>query len=122
MLAGVDSIATTVFYSGLTAVVVLTLPLPFFWTFPAGGRELALMAAMAVAAGLGELAIMRALDIAEATVLSPLQYTLMIWSTMWGCLVFAQLPDAWTLAGTGLIILSGMYTLIREGRRARASR
>lgn len=116
LLRGTDPIATTVVYTGLTAVLVLSIPLPFFWTTPATGREFMLMAAIAFTAGLGELAIIRALELAEAAVLSPLQYTLMIWSTLWGFLIFAQLPDQWTILGSMLIIASGLYTIFRETR------
>ena len=119
VLTGSDPISTTVVYTGLTATMALTLPLPFFWSTPASGIDLLLMAAMAAAAGCGELAIIRALELAEVVVLSPLQYTLIVWSTMWGFLVFTQLPDMWTLTGTGLVVASGIYTIWREARAGR---
>nr|WP_297270161.1 hypothetical protein [Mesorhizobium sp.] len=75
------------------------------------------MAGIAIVASCGELSIIRALDLGEATALSPLQYTLMIWSTIWGLLVFAQLPDVWTFAGTAVIVVSGVYSIYYETRR-----
>lgn len=114
-----DSLATTVAYTGLTATIVLAIPQPFVWVTPEDGMTYLAMLGMAGFAGLGEFAIMRALELAEAVVLAPLQYTLMIWSTLWGFMVFGQLPDIWTVSGTAVIMLSGIYTIYREARRSR---
>lgn len=115
-LSGTDSMVTTVAYTALTAALILSLPLPFIWRNPADATQLVMMFAIALVASCGELSIIRALDLGEAAVLSPLQYTLMLWSTMWGFLIFAQLPDAWTLAGSVLIIATGIYAIHRETR------
>lgn len=116
-LSGTDPILTTIAYTALTAALILSLPLPFIWRNPADGWHLLMMVAIAVVASCGELSIIRALDLGEAVVLSPMQYTLMIWSTIWGFLVFAQLPDAWTFVGTAVIVASGIYSIYRETRR-----
>lgn len=116
-LSGTDSTATTVAYTALTAALILSLPLPFIWRGPSDGWQLLMMVAVAFIASCGELSMIKALDLGEATVLSPLQYTLIIWSTIWGFLVFAQVPDIWTLAGTAVIIASGIYSLYHETRK-----
>ncbi len=118
-VSGTDPLPTTVAYTALTAVLVLAVPLPFVGRVPDDWNELLLLVGMACAAGGGELMVMRALELAEAVVLSPFQYTLMIWGTIWGFLVFAQLPDGWTIAGTAIVIASGIYSLYREARVAR---
>jgi drug/metabolite transporter (DMT)-like permease len=41
-------------------------------------------------------------------------YTQMIWATALGYLVFAQVPNRWTLAGAAIVIASGLYLLYRE--------
>ena len=115
-LSGTDPLLTTVAYTALTAAIILSLPLPFIWSNPADGWQLLMMIGIAVIASCGELSIIRALDLGEAAVLSPLQYTLMIWSTVWGFLIFAQLPDFWTFAGTAVIVASGIYSIYRETR------
>lgn len=116
-LSGTDSTATTVAYTALTAALILSLPLPFIWSSPADGWQLLMMFAIAFIASCGELTMIKALDLGEAVVLSPLQYTLILWSTIWGFLIFAQLPDGWTFAGTTLIVASGIYSIYRETRR-----
>ena len=116
-ISGGDPLVTTVAYTTLTATIVLTLPLPFIWQSPASIAPLLMMVAVACLAGCAELSIIHALDLGEAAVLSPLQYTLIIWSTIWGFLVFGQVPDIWTLAGTAVIIASGIYSLYHETRK-----
>lgn len=118
-VSGADPLVTTVAYTALTAALLLSLPLPFIWKSPTDLPQLLMMIGIAVIAGCGELSIMRALDLGEAVVLSPLQYTLMIWSTIWGFLIFAQLPDMWTLIGTAIVIGSGIYSLYHETRATR---
>jgi S-adenosylmethionine uptake transporter len=41
---------------------------------------------------------------------------------MYGYLVFAQLPDGWTLIGTAVIVATGLYTMHRERLAARSRR
>ncbi|WP_417722496.1 DMT family transporter [Salipiger sp.] len=119
LLSGDEPLQTTIAYTGLTASLLLTIPLPFVWITPPDWQVVAIMAGTAVTAGLAELGIIRALDLAQAAVLAPVQYTLMIWGTVWGFLIFAQLPDLWTLTGAAIIMASGGYSFWREYRAGR---
>ena len=127
-LSGSDVTATTVAYTALTGSLLLTLPLPFFWTWPETRLEIALLVAMAILAGVAEFLVIKALEVAQAVVVAPVQYSLIIWGTMYGYLVFGQFPDLWTWVGAAIIIATGLYTLnreriaMREARRARRNR
>ena len=118
-VSGTDPLATTVLYTTLTAAIFLSLPLPFIWQNPAGSGQLLLMVAAACLTGTAEFLVMRALDIAEAAALSPMIYTIMVWSSLWGLVFFGTFPDAWTLVGTALVIGSGIYTVHLEWRSRR---
>lgn len=120
MLSGTDSIATTVAYTALTATGVLSLGLPFVWITPVDPMLWLMIGMLALTAAAGEILVIRALDIAQAVVLAPLHYTLIIWGTGYGFLVFGDLPDRWTLLGCAIIMASGLYTLHRERLRARS--
>ena len=115
-LGGIDGTATTLTYTALTAGCLVAIPLPWVWTAPTSGREVALMVTLALVAGCGEFCIVRALELARAVALAPMQYTLIVWGTVWGYLLFAQLPDMWTWIGAAIIAASGFYTLQREAR------
>jgi S-adenosylmethionine uptake transporter len=119
VLAASDRTATTVTYTAIASVLLLSAPLPFFWKAPEAGWELALLVGMAVCAALGELLVIRALEIAQAIVLAPVHYSLIIWGTFYGWLVFDQLPDHWTWFGAAIIVATGLYILDREWKLAR---
>lgn len=113
-LSGGDSIATTVAYTSIVSFVLATLALPFFWVTPQGWQPYALAAGVSLLAGLGEIAVIRALTLAQAVVLAPVHYSIILWATFYGFFVFGQLPDGWTLLGCAIIVASGLYTLNRE--------
>jgi len=121
VLAASDRTATTVTYTSIASVLLLSAPLPFFWKAPEAGWELALLVGMAVCAALGELLVIRALEIAQAIVLAPVHYSLIIWGTFYGWLVFDQLPDRWTWLGAAIIVATGLYIMVREWKLARAA-
>jgi len=109
-----DRTETTMAYTALTSVAILAIPLPFFWLAPQNATDLILMIILAVLAGLGEFLFIRALEIAHAVVLAPMHYSLIIFSTFWGFVVFGDFPDVWTWVGSAVIIASGLFMLYRE--------
>ncbi|WP_380058972.1 DMT family transporter (plasmid) [Falsihalocynthiibacter sp. SS001] len=113
-LSGSDRTITTVAYTAITATALLSLPLPFVWKTPEWGQEVFLLASMAVLAGLAEILVIKSLELAQAVVLAPVHYSLLIWGTFYGWLVFNQLPDLWTWVGALIIVATGIYTLHRE--------
>jgi drug/metabolite transporter (DMT)-like permease len=117
-----DPTVTTITYTAISSFVLLTMPVLLVWKTPTSQQHLLLVLMLASAAGLGELFIIRALELAEAAILAPLQYSMIIWSTGFSWLVFSQLPDRWTLVGAAIIIASGLYTLHRERLVARQRR
>lgn len=113
-LSGVDSILTTVVYTSVTSSLLLSLTLPFVWQTPDTLRLWVIIVGMAICAGLGEVLVIRALDIGQAVAVAPMQYTMILWGTFYGFVVFGDLPDGWTILGCTIIIASGLYTLHRE--------
>ena len=113
-LAATDRTATTVAYTSIASVALLTLPLPFVWQTPELGWQLAVVVGMALCAAAGELLVIKAFEIGEAVALAPVHYSLMIWGTFYGWAVFGQLPDRWTWLGASVIVATGLYILQRE--------
>jgi len=113
-LSGVDPIATTVAYTAIVAFAIISVFQPFVWQTPNTVRVYILAITMAGAAAVGEILVIRALDIAQSVALAPIHYTLIIWGTLFGFWVFGDLPDQWTLVGCGVIVVSGLYTTYRE--------
>lgn len=55
----------------------------------------------------------------DVSVVSPFRYTRLVFALMWGVLVFGENPDAMTLLGSLVIVLSGGYTLVQSRRAVR---
>lgn len=120
-LSDTDKTGTTIVYTALVGSAILTVPLVFVWQTPTP-REVVILTGIAILAGVAEVAVIKALELAMAVVVAPVQYSLMIWGTFYGWLVFDQLPDGWTWLGAAIIIATGLYTLHRENLATRRRR
>jgi drug/metabolite transporter (DMT)-like permease len=114
MLAGHDSSQTTMVYSGLAGVVLMTPLLPFIWTSPGSPGTWALLAGTGLFGAVGHWLLILAHARAPAAVLSPFIYSQIVWMIALGYIVFGDWPSPWTLAGASIVIASGLYLLYRE--------
>ena len=64
-------------------------------------------------------ALIWALDYAEAGAVQPYAYTLLVWATVMGFLVFDNVPDSWTILGAAIVVASGLYTWHHDRRLVR---
>lgn len=117
VLSRTDSNETTLFYSNMVGAVVMLPVLPFVWTPPGGAGHAALMVVMGVFASLGHYLLISGHRLAPASVLSPFIYTQIVWAVTLGYLVFGDVPNAWTLTGSAIVIASGLYLIHRERKR-----
>ena len=111
----VDRAETTLLWTALSGLAGTTLIVPWFWVRPTPGAWV-LMGGVALLGSLCHYALIKALDFAEAGAVQPYCYTLLVWATILGFLVFGDMPDAWTMAGAGVVVLSGLYTWHRDRR------
>lgn len=109
---------TLLFYTALLGSAGATLGLPWFWpaTWPAAGDLLAI-AGLGVLGGGGHFLLIHAFRNAPASLLSPFLYVQLLWATLLGGLLFAHWPDAWSLAGMGVIIASGLWLGVDSRRQ-----
>lgn len=113
-LAAFDSSDTTMFYSGIAGVIIMTPVLPFVWSLPQSAVVWFVMALTGAFGALGHWFIIQAHRRVSAGILAPFIYSQIIWMVSLGWLVFDQWPDRWTFAGGGIVIASGLYLLYRE--------
>lgn len=116
-LAAYDRAETTLVYSGLAGVALLTPLLPTFWTWPAGPLGWALMGSMGVYAAVGHFMMIKAHQLAPASVLSPFMYSQLLWMVMLGWVLFGDVPDRMTVVGALIVVASGLYLLSQERRK-----
>lgn len=81
--------------------------------------DFGLMAAAGLCSGLGNLLLILAFRYAAAALVSSFMYTQLIWGTLFGLLLFGDLPDALTIGGAAAIMLCGLYTLLHAAKPAR---
>ena len=111
-----DPPMTTLFYTALVGVIGLTIIGPFSWT-PPDPFGWALFGLVALLGAGGHFLLIKALQLAAASVLQPYSYTMLIWATVVGFAVFGNLPDLATVLGAAVIAASGIYTFARERAR-----
>ncbi|MCA3563986.1 MAG: DMT family transporter [Methylocystis sp.] len=116
MLRGTS--ATSLIVWQTTGALVLGAVLaPFGWVQPTW-RDFALLSMLGVVAMGAHVLVAQALRIAPAAVVSPFNYTLIVWAAIFGWLFFGEWPDGWMIAGAIVIVAAGLYLLSREGRTA----
>ena len=114
LLAATDDPVTTAFFTAYTSVFIFLLFQPWVWTPITNTNHIFLFFIYAACAGTAEFLVIKSLQIAHAVVVSPLQYTLLIWVTIFGFVIWGIFPDFWTFMGAGVIIATGLYSLHRE--------
>ncbi len=74
------------------------------------------IAVIALFAWVGGRFLIAAYNAGEAVIVAPMQYSQIIWATIFGVLFFGEYPDTATVLGTAVIIASGLYIVLRESR------
>ncbi|MBT4933112.1 MAG: DMT family transporter [Rhodospirillaceae bacterium] len=115
-----DAAATTTFYSTAVGAFVLSALVPFVWQSLSPGQW-GLMLLMGSAGALGHFMLVRAFFTAEASMLAPFTYSQVVASIIWGLLIFADVPSAWTICGALVVSGSGLYVWYREAALRRAT-
>ena len=72
------------------------------------------MALLGVVSCCGHLLIARSLKLAPASVLAPLQYTLLLWGILFGIIFFNNYPDRYIIIGAAIIIFAGLFIFHRK--------
>ncbi len=106
---------TLVAWQTLGALLMGLVLLPFGWVTPSLA-DTALLGLLGIVAMLAHLCVTRSLKLAEASVVVPYQYTLIVWALVFGWLVFGDWPTPAMLLGAALIIAAGLALLVLERR------
>lgn len=105
--------AVLMLYPMMTNVLLMGAILPFVYK-PMPIEHIGLLAIVALFGFTGGLCIIGAYRSADAAIIAPMQYSQIIWGALFGFLFFKEVPDRYTAMGAGVIILAGLYVVIRE--------
>lgn len=107
--------AVLLLYPMVANFFVLGAALPFVYR-PMPVEHLGMLGIIALFGFVATLLVIAAYRQAEAVIVAPMQYSQMIWAAIFGALLFDETPDLFTVIGGGVIILSGIYIVLREDR------
>jgi len=108
--------AVMLIYPMMANVVIMAAILPAVYV-PMELSHLAIVGVIALLALAAMTLTIGAYRRAEAALVAPMQYSQILWATLYGALLFDETPNRWTLIGAALIVGSGLYIVFRESRR-----
>ena len=73
-----------------------------------------LLGLLGIVAMMAHILVTRALKLADAATVIPLQYTLLFWAVIFGWLFFGDTPRITVIIGSVLIVASGLFIFFRE--------
>jgi drug/metabolite transporter (DMT)-like permease len=116
-MSSTETNAAIILYGSLVGILASGLVMIPDFVEP-NGPDLALLIATGVLGGCGTLAMTEAFRIAPAAVIAPFEYTAMVWAVVLGYWLWGDLPDAFIIAGSAIVVASGLYIFRRETREA----
>ena len=108
-------------YPMVANFVVMGAAMPFVYR-PMSGGDFGLVALVAALGFVATLLVITAYRLAPAGVVAPMQYSQIVWASIFGALFFGERLDGPTVAGALVVIASGLYILFRESRTAGSKR
>jgi drug/metabolite transporter (DMT)-like permease len=112
-----DSPDTSLVWTSLIALIATSFVGPLDWHWPSSLAWVLMIGTSAIGA-IAQYALIRALDYAEAGAVQPYSYSLLVWATLLGAVMFGDIPDGWTILGAGIVVASGLYTWHHDRRTA----
>jgi drug/metabolite transporter (DMT)-like permease len=113
-LAGVDDGLSTLFIGALVPAIIATFIVPWYWQMPANLFDAGLFVGMGCVGAFSHLLLVRALERAPASMISPFAYLQVVSALGVGWLFFGDFPDLMALAGMGLIVITGVTLALRK--------
>ncbi len=102
-----------ILYPMMTNLALSAVVLPFIYVEVAL-TDLGLFSVVAVLVLIAMALLVAAYSRSDAIIVAPMQYSQIIWGTLFAALLFNEYPDWQTYLGTGVIVVSGVYILKRE--------
>jgi drug/metabolite transporter (DMT)-like permease len=114
-MSGTDSTTSLVAWMSIL-MTLLSFPFAlYFWQWPVGEQWLWLIA-IGVLGALGNLCMVRALTLADTSAVMTIDFLRLLWGALIGYYFFGDQMVAATWVGGALIVVSGIYIIIRESR------
>lgn len=111
-LTASETTGAIVFYFSATGALFSLVTLPG-WVVPTPMDAVCLVGA-GIFGGIGQVLMTQAYRLAEASVIAPFDYINMLWIIALSYLAFGNVPTTTVLAGSAIVIASGIFVIWRE--------
>ena len=118
-ISQVDQAITILSFQAIFVGLLMIIPTIIFWVTPTL-EEWLWMGLLGIVSVIAQTANIRAYKEGEATAISTIDYTRLVYASILGFFIFAEIPDLNTMIGAGVIIAASLYTLHREGQQGKA--
>jgi drug/metabolite transporter (DMT)-like permease len=116
-MAATESTATLLMHQMVFLTAFFAATLPFGWVTPASASGWASLIVNGIANAAGQYLWTRALHLAPASAVAPFNYFSLVWAIVLGFLIWGDVPTATLLAGSAVVVGSGMFLLWHESRK-----
>jgi drug/metabolite transporter (DMT)-like permease len=115
VLGRTESTMTITAYVTVLMIPMTLAPAMFVWQTPP--PELwGWLIFIGVIGTLGQIVVTDALKLADMSVLMPLDFLKLVWATIFGIVLFAEVPDFLTWVGAAIVFASSFYIAWRESK------
>jgi drug/metabolite transporter (DMT)-like permease len=111
-----ESVWTLMLYLVGFGILLSSVFLPFVWV-TLKQEHIWLFVGIAFFGTAGVTMITQAFRFAPASIVAPFDYSALIWATLLGRMIWNETPDLATYLGAAVIILSGLFIVLRERTR-----
>lgn len=102
-------------YPMMSNFVLMGIALAFVYE-PMPLRDIGLSAVVSALALVAVFCTIMAYRLAAAAIVAPMQYSQIVWATIFGVLIFDERIDGPTILGAAIIIASGLFIVLREAK------
>ena len=110
-----ESNLTVLLYFAIISSLGTFGPALWVWQTPTW-TEIGIAVAMGLLGVGAQAAIVKGFRTGEATAAAPFDYSRLLFATLFGLILFGEVPDLWTILGAGVVVASAIYIARRESR------
>lgn len=109
----VDGPWVSLFLQGFFGAIFSSLFVPFVWK-PIPVAQLPALSILVLAGIIGHLFMIKAFSSAPASIIAPFGYAGLLFATLFGVIIFKEVPDLMTMFGAMTIVSAGLYVWYRD--------
>lgn len=118
-LSRTESTTTIVVWFAIVGAIASFIPALLVWKWPTPA-EWGWLVAIGVIGIAGQMAMTRGFSTGETSFVTPFDYARLLFATLFGIVLFGEIPGFWKAAGALIVVSSGYYIARRELMLSRA--